>query len=214
MNGIRESFLSLDLFSLRPYVQKIFYGPLTAGSPPPHGSVTDWDFSQSKWYTYWQHLAVQSTSRLRLCGLQWKTSCHTCTYCPSMNKSEVQSFSFGYFSETNRQNSSLSRCLFPRMKLSACTSQFHLLWRWLLLKRQHFSKLVRPSEKYVSSKCMYYRRHNKAIHLTYNYNKLFENWIIEIEWLISPGLPTAVAEYLQITGSVLQIVNLLTTDKR
>jgi len=32
---------------------------------------------------------------------------------------------------------------------------------------------------------MYYRRRTKAVHLAYNYNKLFENWITEIEWLIS-----------------------------
>jgi len=32
---------------------------------------------------------------------------------------------------------------------------------------------------------MYYRWRTKAVHLAYNYNKLFENWITEIEWLIS-----------------------------
>jgi len=41
MNGIRESFLSLDLFSLT--FNKYFYSP--------HGPVTDWDFSQSQSYT-------------------------------------------------------------------------------------------------------------------------------------------------------------------
>jgi len=56
-----------------------------------------------------------------LCASLWKMRFNISTCCPSLNKSEVQSF--GYFSsETNRQNSSLSRCRFPCIKLSACRS--------------------------------------------------------------------------------------------
>jgi len=49
---------------------------------------------------------------------------HTRTCCPSMNKSEVQSRSASGTSRLKliRQNSSLSRCLFPCIKLLACTS--------------------------------------------------------------------------------------------
>ena len=47
MNGIREFSVTGIIFTL---VQKIFYGRLTGGDRP-HGSVTDWDFSQSQSYT-------------------------------------------------------------------------------------------------------------------------------------------------------------------
>ena len=60
-----------------------------------------------------------------LCSSLRKTSFHTRIYVLPINerKRSAKSFSFGYFSsETNRQNSSLSRFLFPRMKLPACTS--------------------------------------------------------------------------------------------
>ena len=73
------------------FSSKIFYGRLTGGDRL-HGSVTDWDFSQSQSYTCWQHLAVKSTSHLGLlCGSLWTTRFHTRTCCPSMNKSKVQS---------------------------------------------------------------------------------------------------------------------------
>jgi len=55
-------------------------------------------------------------------------------------------------------------------------AQFHLLWRRLLIKHQHFSKW---DQQKVSSKCMYYHRRTKAVHLAHNYYKLFENWIID-----------------------------------
>jgi len=83
MNGIRESFLSLNLFSLS---FKIYFMALLrwaiAPIAPPHGSVTEWDFSQNKSYTCWQHLAVKSTL---VFDFVVRTSC------PPMNKSKVQS---------------------------------------------------------------------------------------------------------------------------
>jgi len=48
MNGIRESFLILDLFSLK--FRNILW-PFYGGAIAHRGSVTDWDFSQSKSYT-------------------------------------------------------------------------------------------------------------------------------------------------------------------
>ena len=93
MNGIRESFVTGFIFT---HVQNIFlwlsYGRRSPPSPP-HGSVADWDFSQSQSYTCWQHVAFKSTSRLRLCGSLWKKRFHTRTSCPSINKSAVQSSS-------------------------------------------------------------------------------------------------------------------------
>ena len=105
------------------YVQKYFYGPLMGGDCP-HGSVTDWDFSQSKWYTCWQHTAVKSTLRLQLCVVHYgkHTVTHVVRAVHQWTKVKCKSFRFGYFSsETSRQNCSLSRCLFSLTKLSACT---------------------------------------------------------------------------------------------
>ena len=65
----------------------------------PHGSVADWDFSQS-----WQHLAVKSVHYGK----------RAFAYKAAQKRSAVI--------QTNRENSSLLKCPFPCMKLSACIS--------------------------------------------------------------------------------------------
>jgi len=141
MNGIRESFVTGFIFT---HVQNIFlwlsYGRRSPPSPP-HGSVADWDFSQSQSYTCWQHVAFKSTSRLRLCGSLWKKRFHTRTSCPPINKSAVQSSSASGTSPLKLIAKTLryQDASFPHETVSLHIAQFHLLWRWLLLKRQHFS---------------------------------------------------------------------------
>jgi len=131
MNGIRESFLSLNLFSLsfKIYFMALLRWAIAPIAPPPW--IRHWVGFQSEQVVYMLTTSCcQVYSRLRLCG----------SYVLPTNeqKQSAKSFSFGYFSsKTNRQNCSLSRCLFPRTKLWACVSQFPLLWQWLLLKRQH-----------------------------------------------------------------------------
>jgi len=112
------------------YISWPSYGGRSPPSPPPPW-IRHWVGFQSEQVVYMLTTSCcQVYSRLRLCG----------SYVLPTNeqKQSAKSFSFGYFSsETNRQNCSLSRCLFPRTKLWACVSQFPLLWQWLLLKRQH-----------------------------------------------------------------------------
>jgi len=68
------------------------------------------------------------------------------------------------------------------MKLSACISHSSICYDDDC--SSSISTSVSETNRKVSSKCMYYRRRTKAVHLAHNYHKLFENWIIEIEWLI------------------------------
>jgi len=114
MNGIRESFLSLDWFSLT--FKTYSYGPLK-GLNRPHRpmdpSLTGFQ-SEPVVYMLTTSGCQVDFSSSTLCGSLRKTSFHTRTTCPSMHKSQVQS---RFVSGT-----SLWRRLFPRMKLSACTS--------------------------------------------------------------------------------------------
>jgi len=114
MNGIRESFLSLDLFSLT--FNKYFIAPMDP-------SLTGLLVRASRIHAD----NIWLSSRLCLFDFIWFTMenklSHSYVLPINEQKRSAKSFCFGYFSsETNRQNSSLSRCLFPRMKLSACTS--------------------------------------------------------------------------------------------
>jgi len=76
------------------YVQKYFYGPLTKGDRPHRPPwIRHWLGFQSEQVAY-----MLTTSGCQvdfasstLCGSLRKTSFHTHTSCPSMNKSEVQS---------------------------------------------------------------------------------------------------------------------------
>jgi len=152
MNGIRESFLSLDWFSLT--FKTYSYGPLKGLNRPhrPHGSVTDWvSVRASRIHAD----NIWLSSRLLVFDFMWFTTenelSHTYDLPINAQKPSAMSFCFGYFS--------MKTPLSPHETVSLHIAQFHLLWRWLLLKRQHFSKWDQQESKQVVRACRYLGLH-------------------------------------------------------
>ena len=151
------NFLSLDLFSLM--FKKYFYGRLTGAIAPPHGSVADLDFSQSKWYTRWQHLAVQSTSsRFRFCSVMGRTV-------------HESAFNITKHIKSKCSHSALGTSLTLVVKTETLGYQDPCFPAWhcqLAHRTVPVALLFSETNRKVSSECVYCcRRTNKAVGPTY-----------------------------------------------
>jgi len=102
---------------------KIFLWPSYGGRSPPW--IRHWLGFQSEQVIYMLTThCCQVDLHLQLYVVHYgkHTVTHVVRAVHQWTKVKCKSFRFGYFSsETSRQNCSLSRCLFPLTKLSACT---------------------------------------------------------------------------------------------
>ena len=132
-----ERVLSLDIFSL---TFKTYSPGHLMGGDRPHGSVTDWVSVRAS-RIHADNIWLLSRLRIFDFVVHYGKQAFTRTSCPSMNKSAVQSRSASDTSPLLPPKLfAIKMSLFPHETVSLHITQFHLLWRWLLLKPQHFSK--------------------------------------------------------------------------